>query len=164
MKRTAENKQISEEPAAQPEQDIPDALLALPGRLAILVVDDNKFNRSLTRTILRKKGGPEWNISLAEDGAEALQKISGEHFDLVFMDIQMPGINGLDTTRAIRARERETVAQRLPVIAMTAYAMEGDRQMCLDAGMDDYIAKPVDPDELVEVIIRNLRMITPDER
>ena len=80
------------------------------------------------------------------------------------MDIQMPGINGLDTTRAIRARERETVAQRLPVIAMTAYAMEGDRQMCLDAGMDDYIAKPVDPDELVEVIIRNLRMITPDER
>lgn len=164
MKRTAENKQTSEEPAAQPEQETPDALLALPGRLAILVVDDNKFNRSLTRTILRKKGGPEWNISLAEDGAEALKKISDEHFDLVFMDIQMPGINGLDTTRAIRARERETVAQRLPVIAMTAYAMEGDRQMCLDAGMDDYIAKPVDPDELVEVIIRNLRMITPDER
>ena len=159
MKRTAENGQVTREPATPPEQDIPDGLVALPGKLTILVVDDNKFNRSLTRTILRKKGGPEWSISLAEDGAEALRKISDEHFDLVFMDIQMPGINGLDTTRAIRAREKEAAAQRLPVIAMTAYAMEGDRQMCLDAGMDDYIAKPVDPDELVEVIIRNLPLI-----
>ncbi|MBT0964329.1 response regulator, partial [Denitromonas iodatirespirans] len=93
-------------------------------------VDDNKFNRSLTRTILRKKGGPGWCVSLAESGAEALQKIAEERFDLAFMDIQMPGMNGLETTQAIRSNE-QGAEKRLPVIAMTAYAMEGDRQMCL---------------------------------
>jgi len=164
MRRTAGNGQASQEPAFPSKPESRDAILVLPGKLSILVVDDNKFNRSLTRTILRKKGGQEWSVSLAEDGAEALQKLSGEHFDLVFMDIQMPGMNGLDTTRAIRIRESESGARRLPVIAMTAYAMEGDRQMCLDAGMDDYIAKPVDPDELVAVIIRNLPLIAPDVR
>jgi len=164
MRRTAGNGQASQEPASPSKPESRDAILVLPGKLSILVVDDNKFNRSLTRTILRKKGGQEWSVSLAEDGAEALQKLSGEHFDLVFMDIQMPGMNGLDTTRAIRIRESESGARRLPVIAMTAYAMEGDRQMCLDAGMDDYIAKPVDPDELVAVIIRNLPLIAPDVR
>ena len=127
----------------------------LPEELSILVVDDNNFNRSLTRSILRKKGGPGWTVSLAGGGEEALRKISEEKYDLVFMDVQMPGMNGLDTTMAIRTLERGEKGGHLPVVAMTAYAMEGDRQMCLDAGMDDYIAKPVDPDELVEVIIRN---------
>jgi CheY-like chemotaxis protein len=131
----------------------------LPAALSILVVDDNKFNRSLTRTILRKKGGPGWAVSLAESGQEALEKTESEAFDLVFMDIQMPEMDGLETTRIIRGREKGTEA-RLAVIAMTAYAMEGDRQMCLDAGMDDYIAKPVDPEELVDVIIRNLPLIS----
>ena len=131
------------------------AVGVLPEELYILVVDDNNFNRSLTRSILRKKGGPGWTVSLAGGGEEALRKISEEKYDLVFMDVQMPGMNGLDTTMAIRTLERGEKGGHLPVVAMTAYAMEGDRQMCLDAGMDDYIAKPVDPDELVEVIIRN---------
>ncbi|MDI9370879.1 MAG: response regulator, partial [Synergistota bacterium] len=102
---------------------------------------------------LRKKGGPGWTIDLAKGDEEALRMVAEKEFDLVFMDIQMPGMNGLDTTREIRAREGADT--RLPVVAMTAYAMEGDRQMCLDAGMNDYIAKPVDPDELVEIILRN---------
>lgn len=164
MQKTAEDGQASQEPSSPPQPGSRDAILVLPEKLSVLVVDDNKFNRNITRTILRKKGGPEWNVSLAQDGAEALQKISSEHFDLVFMDIQMPGMDGLDTTRAVRVRESESGARRLPVIAMTAYAMEGDRQMCLDAGMDDYIAKPVDPDELVAVITRNLPLIVPDAR
>jgi len=125
-----------------------------PEELSILVVDDNSFNRSLTRSILKKKGGAGWSVSLAAGGEEALEKIAGERFDLVFMDIQMPGMSGLDATRAIRDGERAG-GGHLPIVAMTAYAMEGDRQICLDAGMDDYIAKPVDPDELLSVIKRN---------
>lgn len=137
------------EPGAKAESSA-----ALPEDLSILVVDDNSFNRSLTRSILKKKGGAGWSVSLAAGGEEALEKIAGERFDLVFMDIQMPGMSGLDATRAIRDGER-TDGGHLPIVAMTAYAMEGDRQMCLDAGMDDYIAKPVDPDELLSVIKRN---------
>ncbi len=155
MKKIAEAGQTAGQSAAEPERAVAEEAPGLPEKLSILVVDDNKFNRSLTRTILRKKGGPGWCVSLAESGAEALQKIAEERFDLAFMDIQMPGMNGLETTQAIRSNE-QGAEKRLPVIAMTAYAMEGDRQMCLDAGMDDYIAKPVDPDELVEVIIRNI--------
>ena len=158
MKKIVEAGQTAGQSAAEPERPVAEEAAALPEKLSILVVDDNKFNRSLTRTILRKKGGTGWSVSLAESGAEALQKIAEERFDLVFMDIQMPEMNGLETTQAIRSNE-QGAEKRLPVIAMTAYAMEGDRQMCLDAGMDDYIAKPVDPDELVEVIIRNISLI-----
>ncbi|NLM70368.1 MAG: response regulator [Synergistaceae bacterium] len=146
-------------PASQSPENLPKTQeenldpAQLPAELSILVVDDNNFNRSLTRSILRKKGGPGWTIDLAKGGEEALRMVAEKEFDLVFMDIQMPGMNGLDTTREIRAREGADT--RLPVVAMTAYAMEGDRQMCLDAGMNDYIAKPVDPDELVEIILRN---------
>ena len=127
----------------------------LPGEISILVVDDNRFNRSLTRTILRKMGGPGWKVTLAESGPEALQLMEEQYFDLVFMDVQMPEMDGLECTRL--ARKQGTGLKRQSVIiAMTAYAMEGDRRMCLDAGMDDYIAKPVEAEELRSVISRNL--------
>ncbi len=115
----------------------------------------NRFNRSLARTILRKMGGPGWRVSLAESGSEALQLMEEQHFDLVFMDVQMPEMDGLECTRLVRKKETGR-DRRSVIIAMTAYAMEGDRRMCLDAGMDDYIAKPVEAEELRTVISRNL--------
>ncbi|MDK2959529.1 MAG: hypothetical protein PWP47_1573 [Synergistaceae bacterium] len=136
-------------------EGLPSEKKPLPAEISILVVDDNRFNRSLTRTILRKMGGPGWKVSLAESGTEALQLMEEEHFDLVFMDVQMPGMDGLECTRL--ARKKETAhGRRHVIIAMTAYAREGDREMCLDAGMDDYIAKPVEAGELRSVISRNL--------
>jgi len=127
----------------------------LPGKISVLVVDDNRFNRSLTRAILRKMGGPGWMVSLAEGGAEALHLMEERHFDLVFMDVQMPEMDGLECARLARKLEAG-LGRRSVIIAMTAYAMEGDRRMCLDGGMDDYIAKPVEAGELRSVISRNL--------
>ena len=141
-------------PAA--EEDREPVREALPPDLSILVVDDNRFNRSLTRTILRKMGGPGWKISLAEGGKEALDLIAEEKYDLILMDVQMPEMDGLECTRRIRAGQGDRRGGAAAIIAMTAYAMEGDRQMCLSAGMDDYIAKPVDAGELRLVIGRNL--------
>ena len=133
----------------------PRAASPLPGKISVLVVDDNRFNRSLTRAILRKMGGPGWMVSLAEGGAEALHLMEERHFDLVFMDVQMPEMDGLECARLARKLEAG-LGRRSVIIAMTAYAMEGDRRMCLDGGMDDYIAKPVEAGELRSVISRNL--------
>ncbi|NLK19396.1 MAG: response regulator [Synergistaceae bacterium] len=124
--------------------------------MSIMVVDDNRFNRSLTRTILRKMGGPGWKISLAEGGREALALMEGERPDLILMDVQMPEMDGLECTRTIRDRESRAGQKPVAIVAMTAYAMEGDRQKCLDAGMDDYIAKPVEAEKLREIIGKNL--------
>lgn len=127
----------------------------LPEGLSLLVVDDNRFNRSLAATVLRKMGGPGWRVSQAEGAREALDMLEEAFFDIIFMDVQMPEMDGLEATRLIREREKGEGKRRL-IIAMTAYAMEGDRQMCLDAGMDDYIAKPVEADQLLAVITKNL--------
>ena len=129
---------------------------SLPDALSIMVVDDNRFNRSLTRTILRKMGGPGWKISLAEGGREALALIEEERPDLILMDVMMPEMDGLECTRTIRDRDSRAGKTPVAIVAMTAYAMEGDRQRCLDAGMDDYIAKPVEAEKLREVIGKNL--------
>jgi len=80
-----------------------------------------------------------------------LDRLETETFDLVLMDVQMPEMDGLDATRALRDRERETETH-IPVVAMTAHAMEGDRERCLEAGMDDYVSKPINSDVLFEVI------------
>lgn len=128
---------------------------SLPGELSIMVVDDNRFNRSITGTILRKAGGSGWTVSTAENADEALRLLEEKRFDIVFMDVQMPGKDGLECTRLIRKRETEK-GRKTVIIAMTAYAMEGDRMMCLGAGMNDYIAKPVKPGDLMAVISRNL--------
>ena len=84
-------------------------------------------------------------------GEIALEKIAEQDFDVVFMDCQMPGMDGFEATRLIRERETD---QRLPVIALTANAMEGDREKCLAAGMDDYLAKPVNQDQIKAVLDR----------
>ena len=121
-------------------------------RLRILLVDDVEINRELGRLMLTKMGHL---VSLAENGADAAAEASSRPFDLVFMDIQMPVLDGFGATA--RIRDREAPGSRIPIVAMTAYAMPGDREKCLAAGMDDYITKPVQREALASVIERQLR-------
>ena len=117
------------------------------GRLAgrILLAEDNLINQKVACGMLRKLG---LTVEVADNGAAALDLIAAGSYDLVLMDVQMPVMDGFATTRALRERERQLGAPRLPVIAMTANAMAGDRELCLAAGMDDYLPKPVKLAEL----------------
>lgn len=105
--------------------------------MKILIVEDNEINMKLIRTILRSRG---YLLVEARDGEEALQSIVIERPDLILMDIQLPKIDGLEATRRIRAMEDLKDTQ---IIALTAHAMEGDKEKILDAGCDGYIAKPI---------------------
>jgi signal transduction histidine kinase/ActR/RegA family two-component response regulator len=116
-----------------------------PGRL--LVVEDNQVNQKVVTAVLRKRG---FVIELANDGKEALEKLeSSGNFDLILMDVQMPGLDGLEATRLIRKEERW---KHLPIVAMTAHAMSGDKERCLAAGMNGYISKPVHPSHLLTTV------------
>jgi signal transduction histidine kinase/CheY-like chemotaxis protein len=122
-------------------------------RLRILLVEDEFINRTLAVTVLEREG---WLVSVAENGKQALQLLEGDNFDVVLMDIQMPEMNGYEATIAIRNREQGD--RHLPIIAMTAYAVKGDREKCLASGMDGYISKPIKPDRLREEIEAVLRL------
>ena len=119
-------------------------------RLKILLAEDNAINRELTVRILSKRGHA---VVVAINGKRALETLESQSFDVVLMDVQMPVMDGLEATAAIRASEKSTGAH-VPIIAMTAHAMEGDRERCLDAGMDSYISKPIKSEELVEIAER----------
>ncbi len=119
--------------------------------LTVLLVEDNPVNQRLAQEILERRGH---RVVLACNGREALARLDEGRPDLVLMDVQMPEMNGLEATRAIRAREAETDEARLPIVAMTAHAMAGDRERCLDAGMDEYLTKPVRPEVLLAVVER----------
>jgi len=110
----------------------------------ILLVEDNLTNQKLACWNLEKEGH---TVVIANDGREALDTLTRERFDLILMDIQMPVLNGIETTKIIRTSE-QTTGVHMPIIAMTALAMKGDRQRCLDAGMDEYVSKPVRAQEL----------------
>jgi CheY-like chemotaxis protein len=116
----------------------------------VLVAEDNAVNQLVIETMLVKRG---FGVELAADGAEALEKLASGSFAAVFMDCQMPGVDGYEATERIRSGELAG-SPRVPVIAMTAHAMKGDRERCLMAGMDDYLAKPVQAAELYELIER----------
>ncbi|MBX9787379.1 MAG: response regulator [Pirellulales bacterium] len=118
--------------------------------LRILLTEDNPINRRVAVHLLTSRGH---RVSCAGDGQEALQRLRDEHFDLVLMDLQMPVMGGEETTAQIRAAEQGT-GRHLPVVAMTAHALKGDRERCLAAGMDDYIAKPIRARQLFEVVER----------
>jgi CheY-like chemotaxis protein len=107
--------------------------------LHILIVEDNVFNQKVAIGLLKQRGH---SVTVANDGEEALDLTRDSLFDAVLMDLQMPGKDGLETTRALRLREQGS-GQRLHIIGLTAHAMGGDRQRCLDAGMDDYVTKPI---------------------
>ena len=121
-------------------------------RLVVLLAEDNIVNQRLATRLLEKEGH---EVSIAANGHEALEAIAKRAFDLVLMDVQMPDMDGFEATRAIRAGER-SLGGHLPIIAMTAHVMKGDRERCLDAGMDDYVAKPVQREVLLATIDRVL--------
>jgi CheY-like chemotaxis protein len=117
-------------------------------QLRILVAEDNVVNQKLAVRMLEKIGH---TVVLAANGKQALETWQHEHFDLIFMDVQMPEMDGFEATSEIRKIEKAT-GHRIPIIAMTAHAMLGDRDRCLAAGMDYYISKPVNRDELAKTI------------
>jgi PAS domain S-box-containing protein len=127
------------EPASHAESQRP---------LRILLVEDNPINQRVALELLAKQGH---TLSAAGNGKEALAALDRDDFDVVFMDVQMPEMNGFEATQAIRAREAGT-DRHLPVVAMTAHAMAADRERCLAAGMDEYISKPIQTKELVRVL------------
>jgi CheY-like chemotaxis protein len=112
----------------------------------ILVVEDNPTNQKVVAGLLGKRG---YQTTVATHGGEALEALEKSAFDLVLMDVQMPILDGLEATRLIRQDARW---RTLPIVGLTAHAMVGDRQRCLDAGMNDYLAKPVRPAELLETV------------
>jgi signal transduction histidine kinase/DNA-binding response OmpR family regulator len=116
--------------------------------LSLLLVEDNAVNQRLALRLLEKRG---YHVTVAGNGREALDAMSRQPFDLILMDVQMPEMDGLAATAAIRARESSTGAHT-PILAMTAHAMKGDRERCLAAGMDGYIAKPIKSADLFEAI------------
>ena len=116
--------------------------------LRILVVEDNLVNRKLIQRLLEKHGH---TISEAEDGLEALALMENNRYDIVFMDLQMPNMDGFTATREIRKREN-TSTRRIPIVALTAYALDEDRRKCLEAGMDAYLPKPINSRDLYEIV------------
>ncbi len=120
--------------------------------LQILLAEDSLVNQKLAIGLLQKFGH---QVDVVADGRAALAAVESRRYDLVLMDIQMPEMDGLEATRAIRAKERQQ-GGHLPIVAMTAHAMKGDRERCLDAGMDSYVAKPIRAQELFLAIARVL--------
>ncbi|NDQ58352.1 MAG: response regulator [Acidipila sp.] len=116
--------------------------------LHILVVEDNPVNQELTVHLLERRGH---RTAVADNGHEALRAVERQSFDLVLMDLQMPEMGGLEATQLIREQEKET-GKHLPVVAMTAHAMQSDRERCLAAGMDAYLAKPFEAKDLFETV------------
>jgi signal transduction histidine kinase/CheY-like chemotaxis protein len=121
----------------------------------VLLVEDNELNREVAFGLIEDA---QLSVDTAENGAIAVQKISHQEYDLILMDMQMPVMDGVTATKAIRSNPR---FQSLPIIAMTANAMDRDRQICLEAGMNDHLAKPIDPEKLFDAL---LRWITPRVR
>jgi CheY-like chemotaxis protein len=121
---------------------------ALPA-LRVLVAEDNPVNQELIRRLLGKHGDA---CVLCGDGRAALARWHAEPFDLVLMDMQMPELDGFATTAAIRQAEADTGGRRVPIIALTAHAMDGDRERCLAADMDGYLSKPLRSGELFAVL------------
>ena len=123
-----------------------------PNAPRVLLVEDNDVNRMVAEGILRKLG---LRSDTAGNGVEAIAALERNRYDLILMDVQMPVMDGLEATHCIRAKPGAGAGgRRIPIIAMTAHAMQGDREKCLEAGMDDYIAKPISPDALAKTLAR----------
>ena len=121
--------------------------------LRILLAEDNPINQKVAVHILEKRGH---TVRTAGNGNEVLDALDEEEFDVVLMDVQMPVLDGFEATARIRAREGRT-RRHMPVIALTAHALKEDRKRCLEAGMDDYVSKPLNPEELFRTLDRVAR-------
>jgi CheY-like chemotaxis protein len=116
--------------------------------LRILLAEDNPVNQLVATRLIEKEGH---SVTVAASGGQAIAALNRDTFDLVLMDIQMPELDGIQTTRLIRANERQT-GMHIPIIAVTAFAMKGDAEKCIEAGMDDYVSKPIKASELFQKI------------
>ena len=120
-------------------------------QVKILVVEDNRTNQFLCMSILKKLG---YSADLSENGEECIKHLRETNYDIVLMDCQMPEMDGFEATRFIRSGTAGVINSDVPVIALTAHAMEGDRELCLDSGMNDYLSKPFRINEIEEMITR----------
>ncbi len=136
---------------AQPEQSAPSGSASVQSHqvLEVLLVEDNPINQVVAKRRLAKMGH---TVTVADGSTAALAALQSKHFDCILMDIQMPGMDGYETTCAIRAYEMEHKRPAQFIVAMTAHALKGDRERCLEAGMNDYIAKPFRVERLVQVL------------
>ena len=154
---------LAELASAQPARVAPTTVAAATApsvprqRLHILLAEDNRVNQMLAAGVLHNEG---YSVVVASNGHEALAQLDKEKFDLILMDVQMPEMDGFEATAIIRERERKT-GLHLPIIALTAHAMKGDRERCLDAGMDAYVAKPIKARVLLETIRATCQGVCP---
>ena len=119
----------------------------------ILIVDDDAVNRKFASELLLKLG---YRVDEVDNGKAAIKMLESVPYDVVLMDVQMPGMDGYETTRIVRDGGSKVLNHDIPIIALTAHAMKGDRERCLEAEMDDYVSKPIDPEKLIEVIHRQI--------
>lgn len=133
---------------------LPTPILTSPSRrLTTLVVEDEQINQQILQAILTKLGH---RVTITGDGQSALDLLKTHQFDIILMDVQMPGLDGIETTRIIRTSEPYRHVRNIPIIALTAYAMAGDKDKCLHAGMNSYLAKPVD----IKALEKRLKSLT----
>ncbi|RQV20683.1 response regulator [Burkholderia cenocepacia] len=138
---------VSDDAAAGPRRPL-DEIAA-----RVLLVEDNVVNQQIALAMLEDTA---YQVDVADDGEQALQRLADDGFDVVLMDCQMPKLDGFEATRQLRRREAEAGAPRMPVIALTANALSGDRERCLAAGMDDYLRKPFRRDALLQMLARHV--------
>lgn len=122
----------------------------------ILLVEDYKANILVATALLDEFG---YSYSVAQNGQQALHLLETQAFDLVLMDVEMPVMDGFETTCVIRSQETQHGHKRLPIIGMTAHALASDRERCLNAGMDDYIAKPFQPNDFQGKLVKYLGVV-----
>jgi CheY-like chemotaxis protein len=115
----------------------------------VLLAEDNAINQTIAKHLLERLG---CQVDLATDGIQAVARCAERPYDAVFMDCQMPNMDGYSATESIRRQKQD--GYRIPIIAITAHAMAGDRERCLAAGMDDYLTKPLQPKDLARVVER----------
>jgi len=140
---------VAAAPGEAPTAEAAPAPAARPRNgLRILLAEDNPVNQRVATVMLERRGHA---VTVAGNGREAVRLTQERDFDLVLMDVQMPEMDGLEATSVLRARETGS-GRRLPIVAMTAHAMKGDSERCIDAGMDAYVSKPIRPDVLFTVI------------
>ena len=151
-----EVKQIETEPLADKATLDPEMAKRLP--LRILLVEDNAVNQKLAVRLLSQMG---YRADLAGNGLEAIQAVGRQKYDVVLMDVQMPEMDGLEASRRICARWPR--GERPYIVAMTANAMQGDRERCLEAGMDDYVSKPIRVNELVAAMSKAKPITVPGD-
>ncbi len=145
---SAENSVRIFEPPRKEDKNDRKQKVRLNKKLAVLVVEDNHVNQALIKGLLLKRG---YHVSIAENGKAAIETLERKNHDVILMDIQMPIMGGVEATKRIREKEKEK-GGHIPIIALTAHALIGDSEMCLKAGMDYYLSKPVNPRKLFEIL------------